>query len=116
MTEDQQRRWHEQAVSLTSLVIGCVVTLCSGVVFSISLAVTIVKDQARQDQELALLRDRQEFVIKKNAMQDERIERMGAEVRAAQATEMAILTAIQQQLAVHEARGGFGVQMRPLVK
>jgi hypothetical protein len=113
----EQRRWHEQAISLASLLVACAVTLCSAVVFTVSLAVTMVRDQSRQDQDMVLVQHRIANQERINDEQAERSQRREAENRAAQQQEMAMLTSIQQQLAVHEARGGLGIQFRqPIAK
>ena len=111
MSEDAPR-WHDKTISIASLVIGCVVTLCSGIAFSVSLAVSLVRDQSRQDLELAIMRDRQNFVLAKDAVQDQRVDLLANELRVVQIQEMALLVSIQQQLAVHEARTGAGVGLQ----
>lgn len=110
MNAAPQRRWHEQAASLGSLIVAVVVMLVGVVGSVVSIAVANEKRFSDGERQYAVLAYQVQEIQRQNALQDDRMSRRETENRVAFETIMRMLSDISSRLAVIESRTGVGLK------
>lgn len=110
MNAAPQRRWHEQAASIGSLIVAVLVMLLGAVGSVVSVAVANEKRFADGERAYAVLSYQVQELQRSNAAQDERMNRREAENRIAFDQALRMLSDISSRLAVIESRGGVGLK------
>lgn len=110
MNAAPQRRWHEQAASLGSLIVAVVVMLIGAVGSVVGIAVGNEKRFSDGERAYAVLSYQVQELQRANAAQDERMTRREAENRIAFDQALRMLSDISSRLAVIESRSGVGLR------
>jgi len=96
-------RWHERYVTLGSLVIAVVVMLSGLLATAVTLSVANEARLSSHEKELAIIRDRQNFVLQKNMEQDDKMARVTTEQHVYLEQINSNIAMMLTRLAVHEA-------------